>query len=302
MTKKKIIDRSHIDTEQRNPKTLALHQLNTLECLKVMQQEDLQVHEALDKAIGEINEFIESIRKGFEGDGRLIYIGAGTSGRLGVLDASEAPPTFHVDENKIIGIIAGGDCSLRKSSEGKEDDYNGAKEILETLALCESDAVLGIASGGTTPYVIGALDYVKQCGPKVKTAFMTCSKVVPSPFVDHMIVLETGPEVLTGSTRLKAGTATKMALNMISTTLMVQTGRVYKNYMVDMKASNDKLYDRALRIIEDLTELNREKAIELLESAKLHVKTALVMFNLNLDHDKAIEALKNVKGKLDQLI
>lgn len=250
-------DRSGLTTEQRNPRTMDLHRLSIADCVRRIQEEDRAILSALEKARPAIVSFIAGLTPRFANGGRLIYIGAGTSGRLGVLDASEAPPTFQIDHGRIIGIIAGGDAALRKSSEGREDDPQGSLTELTALGLSELDTILGIASGGTTPYVLGALKFASELTSKPLTGFLYCTPIESLPTVDHLILIDTGPEVLTGSTRMKAGSATKMALNTISTTLMIQTGRVYENLMVDLKASNDKLMDRAGRIVQLVTGIDR---------------------------------------------
>ena len=270
-------DRSHIATEQRNVNTGDLHRLSVQDCVNRIVDEDMAVHRAMKKASSDLSDLIESAKVGFCAGGRLVYFGAGTSGRLAVLDASEAPPTFHVDPGRVVGIIAGGDGSLRVSSEGKEDDSLGAIPELQSLDLDERDTLIGIAAGGTTPYVRGGLEWAAQLEPAPLTAMISCAPVLKPEGVDHMIILETGPEVLTGSTRMKAGTATKLALNTISTTLMIQEGRVYGNLMVDVKASNQKLRDRAARIFSTLTGTSREDAFIWLEKADNELKPALVM-------------------------
>jgi N-acetylmuramic acid 6-phosphate etherase len=297
-------DRSHLLTEQRNPRSMNLHTLSVEECVHLIQEEDRAILQALESARPALTAFIQAAEERFcpgahnGGGGRLIYVGAGTSGRLGVLDASEAPPTFQIEPGRIVGIIAGGDAALRRSSEGKEDEPEGAHAALLALGLTEFDCVIGIAAGGTTPYVLGALEFarrapiamrrggaesggVRQLRPGVPAAPLTCLLVCAPmdrpPFVDHLVVIPTGPEVLTGSTRMKAGTATKMALNTISTTLMVRAGRVYQNLMVDLRATNSKLLDRAARVVGELTGLGRVEAMKLLHCAGGNVKTAIVM-------------------------
>ncbi len=302
-------DRGHVRTEHRNERTINLHELNIAQCVAAMQREDRAVFDAMEQAAPALTAFIEAVEPGFASGGRLIYIGAGTSGRLGVLDASEAPPTFQVPPDRIIAIIAGGDAALRKSSEGREDDPRGAEAELAALRLTRDDAVLGIAAGGTTPYVLGALEYVKSLGSEDAsgggragapiTGLLTCAPMARPTCVDHLIVIETGPEVLTGSTRLKAGTATKLALNTISTTLMIRTGRVYENLMVDLRASNAKLRDRAARIIMTLTSLERGAALALLDEAGGAVKTAIVMQRGALDRAAAESLLARHGGRLD---
>ncbi|MDX2117932.1 MAG: N-acetylmuramic acid 6-phosphate etherase [Planctomycetota bacterium] len=292
-------DRSHILTEQRNPRTMHLHELSVADCVRTINQEDRAVIDAVGRAEPQITGFIEAAEHGFVTGGRLIYLGAGTSGRLGVLDASEAPPTFQVSPDKIIGLIAGGDGALRRSSETKEDDPLGAKPELDALGLTERDAVLGIAAGGTTPYVVGALAYCKTLQSPPITGLLSCSPVPRPDGCDHLIVLECGPEVLTGSTRMKAGTATKLTLNTISTTLMVRSGRVFQNLMVDLRATNAKLRDRAARIVSTLTGLPRGAAFLLLDDAGGAVKTATVMHKFRVDRAAAEAKLARVGGRLD---
>lgn len=269
-------DRSHILTEQRNPRSMGLHAMSVRECVELINREDQTVIDAVRDATPALTAFITDLVPRFARGGRLIYIGAGTSGRLGVLDASECPPTFHTDPGRVVGIIAGGDSALRRSSEGKEDDPRGAASELDALALTADDAVLGIAAGGTTPYVLGALTIAKTAAAPL-TALLTCAPVPRPADCDHLITLATGPEVLTGSTRMKAGSATKMALNIISTTLMVQTGRVYENLMIDLRATNSKLRDRAARIVMALTGTPRDTALDLLDRAGGSVKAALAL-------------------------
>lgn len=297
-----VADRSHIATEKRNPRTRHLHALSARECVDLINQEDREIHHAMKRAAKAISKFIEAAEPGFLAGGRLVYVGAGTSGRLGVLDASEAPPTFQVEPGRIVGIIAGGDSSLRKSSEGKEDEPRGAWEQLEALNLTSKDAVLAIAAGGTTPYALGALDFCKQESrpPEQRplTAMLVCTQMDHPAAADHLIVLKTGPEVLTGSTRMKAGTATKLALNTISTTLMVRSGRVYENLMVDVRATNAKLRDRAARIVATLTGLSRDECFDLLERGGGAVKTAVVMQRLGLGREEAEGRLSAAGGRL----
>lgn len=295
-------DRSHILTEARNPRTMNLHELSASQLVEIIRHEDAAVLTAMEHAAPAITAFIEAVEPRFAAGGRLIYLGAGTSGRLGVLDASEAPPTYCLEEGRIIGIIAGGDSALRTSSEGREDDPEGAREALSTLNLTEKDAVLGIAAGGTTPYALGALRYAKSLSSRLVTGMLSCSPIPAPPACDHLIVAPTGPEVLTGSTRMKAGTATKLVLNTISTTLMVRTGRVYENLMVDVRASNAKLRDRAARIITQLTGLSREQSFDLLDRAGGSVKTAVLMSRTGLDRVAAEARLLRVSGKLSSAL
>jgi N-acetylmuramic acid 6-phosphate etherase len=292
-------DRAHIATEQRNPHTLGLHRLSVAQCVQTINQADAQVIAALQHAGPALTDFISAAEPRFLAGGRLIYFGAGTSGRLGVLDASEAPPTFQVPPGRIIGLIAGGDSALRISSEGREDEPDGVEPELRTLAITDRDTLLGIAAGGTTPYVQGGVAVAKRLAPGCLTGMLVCSAVDKPAACDHLIVLPTGPEVLTGSTRMKAGTATKLALNTISTTLMIRSGRVYQNLMVDLRASNAKLRDRAARIVTMLTDLPRENAFSLLDSAAGSVKCAVLMHRRSLTRDAAEAALAAAGGRLD---
>ncbi len=295
-------DRSHILTEQRNPRTMRLHELSVRECVDVIGDEDALVLEAVRASRPAIAAFIEAAEPGFVAGGRLIYLGAGTSGRLGVLDASECPPTFCTPPERVVGIIAGGDSALRKSSEGREDDPDGAREELAALKLTSRDSVLGIAAGGTTPYVLGALRIAKELTAACVTGLLCCSPIAKPVFVDHLILLATGPEVLTGSTRMKAGTATKLALNTISTTLMIRSGKVYENLMVDMRATNAKLRDRAARIVATLTGLSRDGSFSLLDRAGGSVKTSVVMQRLGADAAAAERMLGEAGGRLEQVL
>lgn len=297
-----IPDRSGILTEQRHPRSMHLHRCTAAECIALIQEEDVTVAAAVAAARSSIVDFVSRAESGFLRGGRLIYFGAGTSGRLGVLDASEAPPTFQVAPDRIIGIIAGGDASLRRSSEGMEDDPEGAVAEFLRLDLSADDAVLGIATGGTTPYVLGGLAWLKQQRLGCLTGLLCCTAPPPETQADVVICVETGPEVLTGSTRMKAGTATKMVLNTISTTLMVRSGRVYENLMVDLRASNDKLRDRGARIVSVLTGLSRTDAFALLNRAGGEVKTAVVMARLGITAADARARLADAGGRLDRLI
>lgn len=295
-------DRAHVATEQPNPRSTALHTLSARACVDLFVREDRAVLDAMERAAPDIAALVEAAEPRFARGGRLVYLGAGTSGRLGVLDASEAPPTFQVEPGRVVGIIAGGDRALRVSSESLEDIPEGSADELRDLALTDDDTVIAIAAGGTTPYARGSLAVAKSIAPGCLTAFLTCSPVAPPDACDHLIVLDTGPEVIAGSTRMKAGTATKLALNTISTTLMVRTGRVYRNLMVDLRATNDKLRDRAARIVCALTELDRNAAFALLDAANGTVKTAVVMHAKACDRAHAERFLTEAAGRLDRVI
>lgn len=301
----RLPDRSGVATEKRNPRTMDLHTKSVAELVQTINREDRDVALALKRAGARLTRLIEAAEPGFVAGGRLVYVGAGTSGRLGVLDASEAPPTFQVAPGRVVGIIAGGDGALRKSSEGAEDDPKGAWDALRELNLAANDTVIAIAAGATTPYAIGALEFCKTqipAGSRPLTCMLTCAKIDPPEHADHLVVLNTGPEVIAGSTRMKAGTATKLALNTISTTLMVRTGRVYQNLMVDLRASNAKLRDRAARIVATLTGASRDEAIALLDACDGEVKVAVVSRRLGVSAQSAREALARNGMRLDRVL
>jgi N-acetylmuramic acid 6-phosphate etherase len=289
-------DRSHLATEQRHPGTADLHARTPSELVDLFAiASTREVLAALEHAATELAQCITAATPGFLRGGRLIYLGAGTSGRLGVLDASEAPPTFCVPPERVVGIIAGGDSALRRPSEGAEDDPHGAIADLERLAITSDDTVIGIAAGGTTPYVQGALAWA---APRCLACLITCADV-PAPAGCRRIWLPTGPEPLTGSTRMKAGTATKLALNTISTALMCLGGKVHGNLMVDVRATNAKLRDRAARIVAQLTGLSRSEALALLPQAGWSAKTAVVMHRHACDAATAEALLIRCAGRLD---
>lgn len=256
------------------------------------------VVDAICTAKPALSAFIQALVPRMEHGGRLVYIGAGTSGRLGVLDASECPPTFQSPASQVIGIIAGGDVALRQSSETKEDDPNGAAAALREIELADRDSLVGIAAGGTTPYVLGAIRLAHDAG--AMTALITCAAGAARPAgCDHLIHLDTGPELLTGSTRLKAGSATKLALNIISTGAFIKLGKVYSNLMVDLRATNAKLTDRAMRILIELcSELSREESRDLLNNAGGNLKAAILMQRLDVDLATALQLLRRHDGRL----
>ena len=319
------LDRGQLETEKRLASAAAIDALSVEQTLQLMNTQDVEVPRAVRVALPALARLIEQIVEGMRQGGRLIYVGAGTSGRLGVLDASECPPTFFSDPDDVVGIIAGGDGALRRSSEGQEDNREGAHPALDALQLTGADTVVGIAAGGTTPFVWGAIEYARARG--VATGFITCVRLstlrkplrraplvpgnapvdMPEPsekryVTEHTVELIVGPEVLTGSTRLKAGTATKLALNMISTATMVQLGKTWGNLMVDLRATNAKLRDRALRILMHQLELEREDAQEWLDAAEGRVKTALVMYHKDLDPEEAEALIDQHGGKLRPIL
>ncbi len=291
-------NRGHIETERIHAQTQALDLLSTLECVDVLAKDHEQAIDAVQNASVEIAHFLDALVPRILDGGRLIYAGCGTSGRLGVLDAAECPPTFQSPPELVIGLIAGGDASLRTSSEAKEDDPNGIAPEFNRIDLNANDTVLGIAAGGTTPWVLGGLNIAKERG--AMTGFLTCSDV--QPIVDHLIYLNSGPEPLTGSTRLKAGTATKLTLNIITTTIFTKLGKVYGNLMVDLKASNEKLLDRAIRIVSTVCEVKREVSAEILSASGGDVKIAIVMYKKSTDYNTAQDLLSDVGGDLRKIL
>jgi len=293
-------NRGHLLTEQRLDASADLDAGSIGDTLRTINDADSGIANAVRDQIEPIGLAVKMVVQSLESDGRLIYLGAGTSGRLGVLDASECPPTFNSDPNQVIGIIAGGDSALRKSSEHKEDDPSGVHIQLDELSVNSKDSVIGIAAGGTTPFVLGGVEYAKSLG--ASTGLLTCTPIDQPSWCDVLIAIQTGPEVVTGSTRMKAGTATKMVLNMITTGAMVHSGKVYGHQMVDMRATNDKLRDRAARIISQITHIDRDEAFGLLDLAGGSVKPALVMHAQNLSLDQANELLDQHHGRLRPIL
>ena len=287
-------------TESRNPLTEHIDELPTLDMLRLINQEDAKVAAAVAAEIPNIAHAVDAIVARFAKGGRLFYIGAGTSGRLGVLDASEIPPTFSVPATLVQGLIAGGDSALRKSSESSEDSAEQGAADLAPYSVTADDTLVGIAASGRTPYVLGALAYAKNLG--AFTVALTC--VPNSPMqaaADIAITPLTGPEVITGSTRMKAGTATKLVLNMLSTGVMIRTGTVYGNLMVNMQTTNVKLVDRAQRIIMAATGIDQAAAADLLERGG-SIKTAIVMQKLGVDRATAETKLATHSGNLSALL
>lgn len=290
-----------ITTEGRNPNTMNLDRMTPLEIVTVMNQEDAKVPLAVEKCLPQIAELVSVVEKAFQNGGRLIYMGAGTSGRLGVLDASECPPTYGVSGNMVVGLIAGGDRALRLAVEGAEDSRELGKKDLEACRLTKADVVVGIAASGRTPYVLGGFEYAKSCG--CVTAAIACNKESAfSHAADIVIEAEVGPEVLTGSTRLKSGTAQKLILNMISTASMVRIGKAYENLMVDVMQSNEKLRTRAENIVKDATGVSREEARRTIDEAEGSVKTAVTMILADCDVETAKKLLEKSKGHVREAI
>ena len=290
-------DRGHLLTEQTNPRSCDLDLLNTQSLVDLFISEDVKPQQAVAGAANAIGESVEAIASRLMNGGRLFYVGAGTSGRLGVLDAAECPPTFCSSPDLVQGILAGGAPALLRSSEGLEDQREAGADALKERGLQADDVVIGIAAGGTTPFVHGALDHALAVG--ALGIAMACVPSVQAPMPCNIdIRLLTGPELLTGSTRLKAGTATKMALNVISTSVMVRLGKVYGNRMVDVAATNSKLVDRSLRILSDLAGTSRDQGLKLLDDAGGSVKLALLMAAAGLNHEDANGLLQNHRQNL----
>lgn len=287
-----MINLENLTTERRNESTIGLDEMSITEAATIMNREDYKVAEAVNEQLPQIVKVIEATISAFKKGGRLIYMGAGTSGRLGVLDAAECVPTFGVTADKVIGLIAGGEEAMTVAVEGAEDSVTLGKEDLKNLELTADDMVIGIAASGRTPYVIGALDYARTVG--ATTGTISCNKQAKiSEHTNLPIEVDCGPEFLTGSTRLKSGTAQKLILNMISTISMIGIGKVYNNLMVDVKPTNEKLIERSKRIIMQATEVDYEVAEKYFIAADQNVKLAIVMLLTGSDLNVAKQKLKD---------
>jgi len=286
----------NLATEQRNPASMDIDSKSTIEILKIINDEDKKVPFAVEKELPYIAEAVDILVEAFKKGGRLIYVGAGTSGRLGILDASECPPTYGTPPEMVQGLIAGGYQAIRKAVEGAEDyEENGAKDIEESN-VNEKDVVCGIAASKRTPYVIGAIKKAKELG--AKTLFVTCvpRETFDVPFVDVAICPYVGPEVIMGSTRMKSGTAQKLVLNMLTTTSMIRLGKVYENMMIDLQMTNKKLVERSKRVVMTVTNVDYDTAEKVLKEAGGHVKTALVMILANVNAEEARKRLEKANG------
>lgn len=293
--------RSELSTEKQNPHSETIDLKSTEEILHIINSEDESVAHAVKKAIPQINETVSMCVSALKNGNRIFYVGAGTSGRLGVLDASEIPPTFSAPPDWFTGIIAGGDTALKNSVEGAEDiQENGIRDLKE-VKIRKGDVIIGISTSGAAVYVQSALEYAQKIG--AKTCYINCN---PEPFfhvsADSIILVETGPEIITGSTRMKGGTATKMVLNMISTTTMIKLGKVYGNLMVDLMAVNEKLMDRGTRIISQITDMDYEIAHQKLIEADQSVKKAIIMIRKNCSLADAEMMLENAEGFLGKVL
>lgn len=290
-----MLDLSKLTTESRNPDTMDLDEMSPLEIAQAMNREDAHVIEAVHGELPRVAQAIEWATESLRAGGRIVYMGAGTSGRLGVLDAVECPPTFGVSPDTVVGLMAGGESAFVRAAEGAEDSCALGVEDLKGIGLSDRDIVIGIAASGRTPYVAGALDYAREVG--CHTVAIACNKgSVIGAHAELAIEPVCGPEVLTGSTRLKAGTAQKLVLNMISTGSMVGCGKVYRNLMVDVQQTNEKLVTRAQNICMDATGCTREEATSALAEADGHVKTAIVMLINGQTADQAAAALAEADG------
>ncbi len=285
----------NLTTETRNVKTMNLDEMSITEFLTVMNEEDAKVAIAVKEEIPNIAKAVEAIVESKNNGGRLIYIGAGTSGRIGLLDAVECPPTFGTDSSEVVGLIAGGEKAFIKAVEGAEDSFELGVSDLKGISLTSKDIVIGIAASGRTPYVIGGLEYANELG--AKTIAVCCNKGSAVGKVANIAIeVVNGPEVLTGSTRLKAGTSQKLVCNMLSTASMVGIGKVYGNLMVDVQLTNEKLVERAKRIIMEATGCDYVTAEKYLSFADNKPKVAIVMILTGLSKDEAINKLEENKG------
>lgn len=297
----KKIDLEKLMTESRNQNTLNIDKVSTLEMVKMINNEDKKVAEAVEAELPRIAEAIDEIAIRMNKGGRLIYIGAGTSGRLGILDASECPPTYGVSEELVQGVIAGGHEAIFRAKEGAEDSKELAVEDLKNKKITENDIIVGLAASGRTPYVIGGLEYANKVG--AMTISITCnagSEVSKAAKISIAPVV--GPEVVTGSTRLKSGTAQKLVLNMLSTGTMIKLGKVYGNLMVDVKATNEKLVERAKKIVCEATGVTREEAGKYLEETNYDVKLSIFMILSKLEQEEARKVLENSKGYIAEAL
>lgn len=296
-----MIELEKLSTEENNPNSKDIELQDSLEIVRRINEEDKKVAFCVEKELGSISRLIDAILSRYEKETRIIYIGAGTSGRLGILDASECPPTYGVSFEKVQGIIAGGNEAIFKAKENSEDNPELGKQDLLNINLTENDVVIGLAASGRTPYVLGAIEYANSIG--AITGSITCSKSSDlSKVSQYPIEVPVGAEIVTGSTRMKAGTAQKMILNMISTTIMIKLGKVFSGYMVDVKTSNQKLIERAKRIIMKTANCDYEKASDTLKKARSDVKTAIVMILLDIDKNMAAEKLNQCDENVAKII
>lgn len=292
-----MINLNVLNTERRNPKTVNIDQASTVEILTLMNEEDATIAATIQKEIPNIAKLVDATSAQLAKGGRVIYMGAGTSGRLGVLDASECPPTFGVSSELFQGVMAGGQSAMFKAKEGAEDSTALAVEDLQRLQVTPNDMVVGLAASGRTPYVIGAIEYANEVG--ATTGSISCVKDSEvSKVAQFPVEVVTGAEVLTGSTRMKAGTAQKLVLNMLSTSCMIKAGKVYQNLMIDVQPTNDKLVVRAKSIIREALSCSDEEAADLFEASDHNVKLAIVMGISGSSKEEAIQVLEDSNGNV----
>lgn len=296
-----MVELSTIKTERKNERTENIDMLATRDILRIMNEEDKKVAYAVEEQLDQIEKAVEIIYNALANGGRLIYCGSGTSGRLGILDAAECPPTFGTDPELVCAIIAGGMGAIVKAVEGAEDNDLMGQEDLKTINFTKRDVLVGIAASGRTPYVIGAVKYAISIGART-ISLSCCPNSELGKLVDISIEPETGAEVITGSTRLKCGTAQKLVLNMISTTVMIKLGKVYGNLMVDLKATNKKLKERAVSIVISSTGTTEEKARKVLSDCNHTVKTAIIMIKCNCNKEEAEQILSKSNGNITTIL
>ncbi len=295
------VELQKIDTEQRNPRTMHIDTLSTLEMVRLINSEDQLVAQAVAQVVPEIAQAVDIIYGQLRQGGRLVYCGAGTSGRLGVLDAVECPPTYGVSPELVVGLIAGGDSAFVRAVEGAEDNRQLGREDLVRLNFSPRDVLVGIAASGRTPYVLGAMDYAREVGAPV-LALTCCHDSELSRHADVTMAPIPGPEVVTGSSRMKSGTAQKMVLNILSTVTMIKLGKVYGNLMVDVKASNEKLYQRAVSIVRSATGAEEADARAALERCGYACKPAILSILLGWTPEQAAQALERADGRIAQAL
>ena len=292
-----MINISNLDTEQRNGNTQNIDKLSTLEVVQLINDEDKKVAKSIEAILPDVAKAIDAIYEKLKCGGRLIYAGAGTSGRLGLLDAVECPPTFSVDYDMVKALLAGGPDAFIKAKEGAEDSRDQGANDLKAINFCEKDALVGIAASGRTPYVVGAMEYARSIGGA--TIALSCTKGAEiGAYADINIAPNPGPEVITGSTRMKSGTAQKLILNMLSTSVMIKLGKTYGNLMVDLKATNEKLVSRAINIVCMATGVSEGEALETLQSCEFSAKNAIVMILANIDFAESKKALEQSEGRV----
>ena len=292
-----MLELSRMDTERRNERSMHIDEMTTRDMVELINSEDHKCAEAVREALPDIARAVDIIYERLARGGRLIYCGAGTSGRLGVLDASECPPTYGVDSGMVMGLIAGGMGALVNAVEGAEDDAQLGRRDLESVGFSANDALVGIAASGRTPYVIGAMDYAHELGAPVM-AIVCCRNSEMSRHADVTMAAVPGPEVITGSSRMKSGTCQKMVLNMLSTSVMIKLGKVYGNLMVDVRATNEKLRRRALSIVREATGADEAQAQSALDACGCSCKTAIVMLLSGMDARDAAAALERAGGRV----